>query len=481
MERHTLSKSTFIRGVQCLKSLYLYKKRYFLRDPLSQEQQAIFARGTSVGVLARQLFPGGEDATPSSPALYARSVKLTADWIAQGEQVIYEAAFQHEKILVMLDILVHTPQGWIGIEVKSSRSVSETYLLDAALQYYVITGSGLPLADIRIVHINSEYIRGSGIELEKLFTSQSVLEQVLSRQDFVRGQIQREQEVILLPHAPSIPVGLHCFNPYTCDFIGHCWKNHPRPSVFDLDAFSPAEQQLHFDAGNPALEQLAARPELTPNQQMQIESHLQDKMYLDQEALREFLNLSGMPVAYLKLLYCRPALPLYNGTRPYDHLPYAFALLPGEKDSAPFVFIAPPGIDPRIAFAEQIKANVAPFRTLLVSGEVSEVFPALDQLHINVEVINLLTPFMERMIYHPGYATGQRLAEITGYQPADYISGKGSVMSDTMAGVRYLALADALEGEAYNQELEEIKRYAMQCVGEMAALHDWLIEKCGNK
>ena len=95
MERHTLSKSTFIRGVQCLKSLYLYKKRYFLRDPLSKEQQAVFSRGTNIGILARQLFPGGKDATPASPFLYARSVALTAEWIARGEQVIYEAAFQY--------------------------------------------------------------------------------------------------------------------------------------------------------------------------------------------------------------------------------------------------------------------------------------------------------------------------------------------------------------------------------------------------
>jgi hypothetical protein len=56
--RAILSKSTFIRGLQCEKSLYLHKKRPFLRDRLSPEQLAKFSRGTNVGVYAQELFPG---------------------------------------------------------------------------------------------------------------------------------------------------------------------------------------------------------------------------------------------------------------------------------------------------------------------------------------------------------------------------------------------------------------------------------------
>ena len=61
MARTLLSKSTFIRSLQCLKSLYLYKRAYHLQDTISAEQQAIFDRGHSVGRLAQNLFPGGVD------------------------------------------------------------------------------------------------------------------------------------------------------------------------------------------------------------------------------------------------------------------------------------------------------------------------------------------------------------------------------------------------------------------------------------
>ncbi|RZL01019.1 MAG: fungal specific transcription factor domain-containing protein [Pedobacter sp.] len=39
MPQNLLSKSTFIRSLQCQKSLYLYKRHTYLRDKISEEQQ----------------------------------------------------------------------------------------------------------------------------------------------------------------------------------------------------------------------------------------------------------------------------------------------------------------------------------------------------------------------------------------------------------------------------------------------------------
>ncbi len=60
-ERHVLSKSTFIKGAQCTKALYLNKHHKEFKEEPDATQMAIFAQGTSVGELAQQLFPGGVD------------------------------------------------------------------------------------------------------------------------------------------------------------------------------------------------------------------------------------------------------------------------------------------------------------------------------------------------------------------------------------------------------------------------------------
>jgi len=52
-----LFKSTFIRGLQCEKSLYLYKHHYNLKDTTPTSLQAVFDQGTNIGLLAQKLFP----------------------------------------------------------------------------------------------------------------------------------------------------------------------------------------------------------------------------------------------------------------------------------------------------------------------------------------------------------------------------------------------------------------------------------------
>lgn len=135
MEKHILSKSTFLRGLQCPKSLFLYKNSIQLRDKPSLEQSAIFSRGNNVGVLARSLFPDGIDATPLKRSNNIEAVQKTKELIENGTEIIYEAAFQFKKVLCIIDILVKKEGVWYGYEVKSSVKISQTYLLDASLNF----------------------------------------------------------------------------------------------------------------------------------------------------------------------------------------------------------------------------------------------------------------------------------------------------------------------------------------------------------
>jgi hypothetical protein len=207
IRKYKLSKSTFLRGVQCEKSLYLHRHHPELRDELSEEQQAIFERGTNVGLLARQLFPGGEDASPEDYSKFFDSIRTTGKLIDAGAGIIYEAAFEYDNTVAAIDILVKSRGVWKGYEVKSSTSVSDTYLLDAAVQYYVITGSGIDLKDISIVYLNNEYVRRGDLDLHSLFAVQSVKKEVLGLQDYVRENIPRLLTVLRRRNIPDIQIG----------------------------------------------------------------------------------------------------------------------------------------------------------------------------------------------------------------------------------------------------------------------------------
>ncbi len=84
MSKSRLSKSTFIRGLQCEKSLYLYKHHYRLKDPTPSSLQAVFDQGTNIGILAQKLFPNGADASPENHFKMVESVVKTQEFIVQG-------------------------------------------------------------------------------------------------------------------------------------------------------------------------------------------------------------------------------------------------------------------------------------------------------------------------------------------------------------------------------------------------------------
>ncbi|MBA2744681.1 MAG: Dna2/Cas4 domain-containing protein, partial [Flavisolibacter sp.] len=223
--KHILSKSTFMRGCQCPKSLWLHKYQPELKDEMSEQQASIFGMGTNIGELARDLFPGGVDASPDTAYNYQWSVAKTAEYIEAGHEIIYEAAFQFNGVLAALDILVKRRGRWYGYEVKSSTKVKAAFIQDVALQYYVITNAGLALSDIALIYVNNKYRRKGSLDLEQLFCRQSLLKEAKELQKSIAETAAELTEIVFAAQVPQIATGKHCRIPYACDFYGHCWKD----------------------------------------------------------------------------------------------------------------------------------------------------------------------------------------------------------------------------------------------------------------
>ena len=170
----------------------MQKKHPYLRDKLSIEQRAKFQRGTDVGVLAHDYFPGGIDMSPSSPSQFPKKVEETMANLANPEvQVMYEAVFQFNDTLIMLDMLVRDGDRWLAVEVKSSMRLSDTYFNDAALQFYVLHGCQVPLSDFKLMYLNADYVRDGNIDVKQLFKMESVMDFVVEKEAFVKQNVER--------------------------------------------------------------------------------------------------------------------------------------------------------------------------------------------------------------------------------------------------------------------------------------------------
>lgn len=220
MPDYQLSKSTYIRGLQCTKSLYLNKFRPYLRDKLSEEQLAKFARGHAVGKVAQQLFPNGTEVPRPGKSSAIKTQKL----IDEGATTIYEACFICNEVIIAIDILVKTDKGWNAYEVKSSYALSETYFNDASLQYNVIEGAGLTLNSFNLVYRNPALEIPIDVFDPEGFIFADVTEYCKSKSIEIQNNINEFKNVLTLDKSPDIKPGLHCMSPYPCDFRGVCWK-----------------------------------------------------------------------------------------------------------------------------------------------------------------------------------------------------------------------------------------------------------------
>lgn len=325
---HILSKSTYIKGLQCEKALYMQKKHPYLRDKLSIEQRAKFQRGTDVGILAHDYFPGGVDMSPNSPSQFP---KKAAETIANLENasinVMYEAVFQYNDTLIMLDMLVRDGDQWMAVEVKSSLRLSDTYYNDAALQYYVLKGCKVPLSDFKLMYLNADYVKDGAIDVKQLFKLESVMAYVQEREAFVSENVERLKKVVALPHSPLVNIGTQCNSPYPCDFQGHCWKLIPKNSFLFTTAIDDEILfQNYFNGVNNNAKMLAQLP---PDslEAHQIEALETNSYYVDYKTLYSLVpQPKPKSIAYLNLLLHRPAVPEMDGTRPYEEMILAFAL-----------------------------------------------------------------------------------------------------------------------------------------------------------
>ncbi len=372
--RHILSKSTFLYGLQCPKRLYFHKFKPELYPEVSEQQQAIFAKGTDIGLLAQGLFPKGIDASPKDAYSYQESVLMTQKYLLTND-VIYEAAFQYEGVLCAIDILVRKDDKWYAFEVKGANSAKQQFKLDAALQYYVISKTGLPLADISIIHFDRDYVRFDEIDIQKLFMATSVLDEVIDKQEFIETNIQALKQLIHLKQEPIIEPGDQCCTPYECPFMNHCWKDIEIPEVE------------------------------IPDGEIQI----------DKENVQQYLNDLQYPLHFFDFETVMYGVPEFKQSSPYQQIPFQYSLhiLHGENTDVNHKAFLGDGVnDPRPALIEQMIYELGKEGAIIVWNQTFEIscirrlivnFPeyedALNEI-IN-RIVDLMSPFKKRWISIP--------------------------------------------------------------------------------
>ncbi len=413
-EKHLLSKTSFLKSVQCQKAFFLYKNHYNLKDPISAEKQSVFNRGNKVGTLAQSLFPNGIDVSPTHVFKYAESVVKTKELIESGQEVIYEAAFIFDSTLVALDILVKRESKWFAYEVKSSLKISQAYVMDACLQYYVIKNCLPELEDISLVNLNDKYRLGDVLDVQNLFKITSVKKDAEKNSEFIKHQIALAKATHYKQELPKVNIGEQCFSPYSCDFMGTCWKNTATNNVFEFSGISKKQAGEWLGKGILHINEIPEE-ELSGNTQKLVRAFKTNTEIFDNERTKQFLSRITYPIAFLDMEFYTPAIPKYKGNGPFELSPFLFSWeqinKDGESGEAHFFFHQEDN-NPEKDFIEQLISLAKNVNSILVydTGQENAALNTIAKHHpqykeeieqIKKKFIDLADVFTNYWYYHP--------------------------------------------------------------------------------
>jgi len=410
-----LSKSKFLAGLQCAKRVYLEVHHPQWASPADPSLQAVLDMGTEIGVLARSVCPGGiliEESYRQREAAIARTQSVAAD---PAVSALFEGAFEHDGVLVRVDILERiggTEGGsasWRLIEVKSSSRVKDVHLDDLAVQSEVLAGAGIRLSSICLMHINTDYVyEGGVIDIQQLFAIRDVTEAVAARRTGVPIRVAAMKSTLLQPDPPEIEPGPHCHSPYECPFWIHCTKDKPDRWIVHLPGSKQVVNRL-LEQGVTTIDDIPAGTVLSLPQQ-----RVKDNVEWVSPRLGTALRSIHYPVHHVDFETVMLAMPRFPLTRPYQSIPVQWSNHiqeeSGDLTHHEFLHVEP--TEPRKRWAEALIESLGERGSICVYSayeeammrQLAEAFPEFrSAFQAIVKRLWDLHPVIKDHYYHPAF------------------------------------------------------------------------------
>ncbi len=477
-----LSKTKYINGLQCPKLLWtLFHEPEKIPEP-DATTQYLFDQGHLVGEMAKKLFPDGINVSDEG---FIDNIRQTRELLKQ-RKTIFEAGISSGNIYAKADIL--NPIGkdeWDIIEVKSSTKVKDIDIHDVAFQRFCYQQYGLEIRKCYLAHINNEYFRHGKVDPEQLFTTEDITDQVEDIGRSVPDKVDTMFEIISASRCPEVTIGKCCSDPYECA-LSECWDFLPENSVFELYRGGQKSFGL-LNEGILSIKNIPDDYELNSKQQIQKRCVLSGKPHTDKAGIGKFLSTLRYPLHYLDFETFGTAIPMFDGVKPYQNIPFQFSLhVVEEEESEPkhFSFLAKGAEDPRPKLLSELKIAIDDKGSVIVYNqgfekgilkELGNTFPEYGVWTENMcgRIIDLLIPFRDFYCYHPlqkGSASLKNvLPAVTGKSYEGMEIADGQVASLAFQQITYGDVSDEVRSKAR----EDLIKYCGRDTEGML----WIIER----
>ncbi|MFW5884728.1 MAG: DUF2779 domain-containing protein [Patescibacteria group bacterium] len=424
-----LTKSDFLKFWQCPKALWLSVYRKDLKPEVSENQQAIFEAGYEVEQYAYRLFPKGEKVSEEENSDIGHETKKTREMIENKKPALFQPVFSVGGLFCRCDILEYDKGGeaWNIYEVKSSTKAQKIHYYDLAFQKICLEEAGLRVGELKVIHINKNYVKYGSIEPEKLLETEDVTEKVLKLEEETRKMIQEAFEVLNKKQEPKIPILRQCCNPYPCDFVDYCLGEVEVDSIYSIGSALGVRKLKELLSGE--IFKVQDIPDkMLDKKKLWLHKELVKNggVYKEKENIKKELSKLEYPLYFLDYETSGPAIPMFDGYKPYQRIIFQYSLhiqrTPG-GELEHHEFLSKEAKDPAWELSRSLREKIGEKGSFIVwyapfekgcNQEIGERYPEFKEFYqnINNRIYDLMDVFKNSYYAHKEFRASASLKNV---------------------------------------------------------------------
>lgn len=351
---------------------------------------------------ARSMFPEGIDLHFEADS--------TTRLLEISDGAYYNVFLHFNNCYLKIDILTIESKQWKAYNIKRSLNSKQKHKEESQLAYHIAEQLALTDFSFYVLHLNKAYTTQNDVDLFKLKSFESAIEDSLDLQDIINemGKIPDSSEI------PDIAIGEHCAERGLCPYYTNCFEVKQN-SVFELRQFSANAAVEQVEKG---ITEITELPEaiLSPFQKIQKESIIQNSTYLSKGKLGSFIQGARFPIVFIDFEGYQASIPELGHHRPMSTVPFLFSAHIWESpEKAPkhlYHINKRDSRTPEKDFCEALVSVSNKAQTFVVYNSLFEkdIINKLRHLepvhkdaleHMRDHIIDMQTLFEKPYIYHP--------------------------------------------------------------------------------
>ena len=334
--------------------------------------------------------------------------------ITKEDHHYWQKTYDDGRYQIRVDALIFNKTAGVYdlYEIKSSTTIKKDHEYDLAFQALLLEKL-LPLEGTYLLHIDNSYLHGHQLDLDAFFTLEDVADRVEKRRNEV---IALRQEAFRVSQMPEPSPAFACTRPGSCPFPDLCHPHLPPHPIYHLPYLGKKALALR-NMGILAIEQIPPDFQLSPRQQQHVDAVRKGVPIIDHQSIQASLAEMQYPLYFLDYETFNPAVPFFQGYRPYEHIVFQYSLFVIEKPGAEpqhYEALITDGSDPAPLIVQELVEKIGSVGSVVVWNQSFEAgrnrdlarhCPAHAEqlLAINERLFDLMLIFRNGHYIHPDF------------------------------------------------------------------------------